>query len=116
MNNSENLLMVADTEHDADMLYAVNMFVPDPFIYLRARGENYIVMSDLEIDRARAQAAHCHTLSLSQYQKKLGRAGVRKTGFARIIQFLLREKRVRSVTVPNHFPLGLANELRRLGV
>jgi Xaa-Pro aminopeptidase len=116
MKNSENLLMVADTEHDADMLYAVGMFVPDPFIYLRARGKNYIVMSDLEIDRARAQAAHCHTLSLSQYQKELGRAGLRKTGFARIIQFLLREKQVRSVTVPSHFPLGLANELRRLGV
>ena len=29
--------MVADTEHDADMLYAVGMFVPDPFIFLRSR-------------------------------------------------------------------------------
>src|ERR1017187_3410609 len=116
MNNSENLLMVADTEHDADMLYSVGMFVPDPFIYLRVRGKNYIVMSDLEIDRARAQAPHCHTLSLSQYQEKLRPAGVRKTGFSQIIQFLLREKQVRSVTVPNNFPLGLANELQRLGV
>ena len=32
---SENLLMVADSEHDSNMLYAVGMFVPDPFIYLR---------------------------------------------------------------------------------
>ena len=32
---SENLLIVADSERSADMLYAVGMFVPDPFIYLR---------------------------------------------------------------------------------
>ena len=38
MKASENLLMVADSEHDANMLYAVGMFVPDPFIYLRLRG------------------------------------------------------------------------------
>ena len=43
--------MVADTERDADMLYAVGMFVPDPFIFLRSRGRSYVVMSDLEIDR-----------------------------------------------------------------
>ena len=53
----KNLLMVADTEHDANMLYAVGMFVPDPFVYLRVRGREMIVISDLEIDRARRQAA-----------------------------------------------------------
>ena len=34
----ESLLMVADTEHDANMLYALGVFVPDPFIYLRVNG------------------------------------------------------------------------------
>ena len=71
MKNPEHLLMVADSEHDANMLYAVGMFVPDPFIFLRSRGRNYMVMSDLEIDRARKQAPHCRVLSLSRYQRKL---------------------------------------------
>ena len=31
---SETLLIVADSEHDANMLYATGLFVPDPFIYL----------------------------------------------------------------------------------
>ena len=35
---AENLLLIADSDKDADMLYAVGMFVPDPFIYLRLRG------------------------------------------------------------------------------
>ena len=39
MISGQNLLMVADTEHDANMLYAVGMFVPDPFIYLQVNGK-----------------------------------------------------------------------------
>src|SRR5712675_26105 len=50
-------LMVADSEHCADMLYAVGLFVPDPFIYFEIAGKKHIVVSDLEIDRARTQAS-----------------------------------------------------------
>ena len=39
MSKSDNLLMLADSEHDANMLYAVGMFVPDPFIYQRSGGD-----------------------------------------------------------------------------
>src|SRR5436190_150260 len=112
----ENLLMVADSEHDANMLYAVGMFVPDPFIYLRVRGRNYVVMSDLEIDRARHQARDCRVLSLGDYQRKLRRQGARDTGFAQVIRCLLRDKRAGAVLVPHNFPLGLATELEKLGV
>jgi Xaa-Pro aminopeptidase len=116
MNRAENLLMVADSEHDANMLYATGMFVPDPFIYFRIRGRSSVVMSDLEIDRARRQAPHCHAISLSQYQRKLRRDGVKPGGFAPVIRYILRERQIGSVLVPNNFPLGLATELRRLGV
>ncbi|HTV75396.1 MAG TPA: hypothetical protein VMD57_00240, partial [Candidatus Baltobacteraceae bacterium] len=68
MKSSETLLIVADSERDANMLYATGLFVPDPFIYLRAGGRPLLVMSDLEIDRARKQAPHCRTVSLSAYQ------------------------------------------------
>ena len=113
MKTSDNLLMVAESDHDANMLYATGMFVPDPFIYLRLRGRNYIVMSDLEIDRARKQAPHCRTLSLSRYQKKLRAEGVKSPGLAQVILEILREKRVRQVLVPANFSCGLADELRR---
>ena len=116
MNTSDNLLMVADSEHDANMLYATGMFVPDAFIYLRLRGRATIVMSDLEIDRARKQAVHCRVISLSSYQKRLRKAGVKQPGSAYVIRAILREKGVRRVTVPHDFPLGLADELKRLGI
>jgi Xaa-Pro aminopeptidase len=107
---------VADSDHDANMLYATGMFVPDPFIFLRLRGKNFIVMNDLEIDRARQQAPHCRVLSFSDYQKKLRARGIKQAGFAHIIQVILREKKIRSVFVPHNFPLGLATELHRLRV
>jgi Xaa-Pro aminopeptidase len=112
----ETLLMVADSERDADMLYATGLFVPDPFIYLRTTGRPLIVMSDLEIDRARAQAPHCRVVSLTRYQQKLRAAGIKRPGFAHVVRRLLREKSVRRVTVPDHFPLGLARDLEKLGV
>jgi Xaa-Pro aminopeptidase len=116
MSGSENLLMVSDSEHDANMLYATGMFVPDAFIFLRLRGKDFIVMSDLEIDRARQQAPHCRVLSLSSYQRKLKERGVKQIRHAAIIQAILRERAIHSVSVPHNFPLGLALELRRLRV
>jgi Xaa-Pro aminopeptidase len=116
MKRPDNLLIVADSEHDANMLYAVGMFVPDPFIYLRLRGRACVVMSDLEIDRARQQVSHCRVLSLGDCQRALRAAGTRRPGCADVIVCLLRKKGVRSVTVPGNFPLGLARELLRLGI
>lgn len=112
----ENLLIVADSEHDANMLYAVGMFVPDPFIYLRLSGRCHVVMSDLEIDRARKQAPHCRVLSLSQYMQRLSREGVKSPGLAAVIRAVLKERRLKRVLVPSSFPHGLARELRRLRV
>jgi Xaa-Pro aminopeptidase len=116
MSRPENLLIVADSDHDANMLYATGMFVPDPFIFLRLRGKDFIVMNDLEIDRARQHASHCRVLSLSDYQKKLRARGIKQAGFAQIIQAILREKKIGTVFVPHNFPLGLATELQRLRV
>jgi len=108
--------MVADSEHDANMLYAVGMFVPDPFIFLRTRGRDYIALSDLEIDRARKQAPHCRVLSFSQYQRKLQRDGVSRPGLADVVAALLRERGIRRAVVPREFPCGLAAELQRYRV
>jgi Xaa-Pro aminopeptidase len=113
---SENLLIVADSDHDANMLYATGMFVPDPFIFMRLHGRDTVVMSDLEIDRARQQVPHCRVLSLSHYQKKLRAGGNKQPGFADIIRAILHEKKISSVFVPHNFPLGLATELQRLRI
>lgn len=113
---NETLLIVADSERDANMLYAVGLFVPDPFIYLNFGGRPVIVMSDLEIDRARKQAPQCRVLSLSAYQRKLRAAGTKQASLPHVVRLLLHEKRIRRVLVPDNFPLGLARDLKKLGI
>jgi Xaa-Pro aminopeptidase len=112
----ETLLIVADSERCADMLYAVGMFVPDPFIYLRVNGRPQVVMSDLEIDRARQEASHCRVISLTQIQRKLRESGAKKTGLPQVIRYVLRSHGLNKAVVPHCFPLGLARELRQLKI
>jgi Xaa-Pro aminopeptidase len=113
---SETLLMVADSERDANMLYATGLFVPDPFIYLKFDRRPLIVLSDLEIDRARKQAPHCRAISLSQIQQKLRARKIKSPGFAHVVSEILSENKIRRATVPDNFPLGLARELKKLGI
>lgn len=113
---SETLLIVADSEHDANMLYATGLFVPDAFIYLHFDRRPLLVMSDLEIDRARAGAPHCRVASLTEIQRRLHRDGIKQPRYAHVIRHILREKKIRRALVPEDFPLGLARELKKLGV
>src|SRR5580692_3045450 len=110
---SETQLIVADSERDANMLYATGLFVPDPFIYLHYDRRPLLVMSDLEIDRARAGAPHCRVASLSEILRKLRRDGVKQPRYGHVIRHILREKKIKRVVVPENFPLGLARELKK---
>src|SRR4051812_29036374 len=106
--SKENLLIVADSERDANMLYAVRMFVPDPFIFFKGEGERYVIVSDLEIERARKQAPHCKVLSYADYQDRIKKAGVKRPGVAHVIRAFLKERQLKKVLVPTNFPHGLA--------
>jgi Xaa-Pro aminopeptidase len=114
--STENLLIVAGSEQNADLLYAVGMFVADPIIYFRHQGRCHIVLSDFELDRGKSLAPHCRVLPLNRYRRKLHRQKVKADGLARVIQVLAKERRIRRFLVPESFPLGLARELRRLKV
>ena len=111
MSDSDNLLIVADSERDANMLYAVGIFVPDPFIYFRIDGACHVVVNDLEVNRMRKKARHCRVICYGSCVEKLRRK-VKRPGMATVISFLLRERHLRKIFVPANFPHGLARELR----
>jgi Xaa-Pro aminopeptidase len=108
--------MVADSERDANMLYAVGMFVTDPFIYVRANGKPLVIMNDLEVDRARRLVKGARVLPMSRFASRLRRNGVSRVGMPQVLKEILREQRVRRVLVPSSFPHGLARQLRDLKV
>ena len=109
-------LIVANSEHDANLLYATGLFAPDPFIFLEVRGKRYAVLSDLEIDRARKQAMVDRVLSYSRYLKRLKQQGIPHPKQCDVVRLVLNEFRVRKVAVPSNFPIGLAKKLRGIRV
>jgi Xaa-Pro aminopeptidase len=111
MRGSDNLLIVADSERDANMLYATGVFVPDPFIYFRIDGHCHVVVQDMEVNRLRKRAQHCRVLSYNQCLEKVGRK-TKPPALAKVINFLLRERGLRKIFVPASFPHGLARDLR----
>lgn len=110
---NETRLIVAASEHDPDMLYATRFFVPDPFIFLEQNGKKTIVLSDLEIDRARKQAQADEIVSLSKFERELQGARKKAPPFEQVMSHFLRTRGIRSAIVPANFPLGYANELAR---
>jgi Xaa-Pro aminopeptidase len=108
------LLMVSASEGDSNMLYAAGFFVPDPFIFFQHKNTSYVVMSDLEIDRAKRQARAGRVLSMSHYQRKLRKLGKVPT-VVEILDVLFRERGIRSLIVPANFSALLADQLRAKG-
>src|SRR5258708_37312519 len=104
----EHLVLIGDTVWDAALLYAVGMFVPDPFIYLAAGRKPVIVMNDSELNRARREAGHCRVLSLSRCLRQLKRDGTKQPGLAHVAAASLRAQKIKKILVPKNFPLGLS--------
>ncbi|HET9550830.1 MAG TPA: hypothetical protein VFQ03_11685, partial [Candidatus Binatia bacterium] len=115
LRNDQALLMVTASEGDANMLYAVGFFVPDPFIFFQHKKAKFVVMSDLEIDRAKKQADVDRVLSLSAYQRKLRKLGKTPVGMIDILDLLFRERGIRSLIVPANFSALLTDQLRAKG-
>ena len=110
-SKNETRLIVAASDHDPDMLYATKFFVPDPFIFLEQDGKRTIVLSDLEIDRARKQAQADEIVAFSKFERDVQGTQKKSPPFEKVMSYFLRKRGVRSALVPSNFPLGYADEL-----
>jgi Xaa-Pro aminopeptidase len=109
------ILFIAASESDSNLYYATQFIAPDPFIYLEIKGERLLVMSDLEMDRARSQAAVDRVVSYSEFERQAQAQGVVSPGTIDVIHLLLQQAGVRELLVPANFPFGHATRLQELG-
>ncbi len=112
---SDARLLYAASETDADILYPTRFFAPDPFLFIQKGRTRILVMSDLEMDRARHQASVDRVLSWSKVAAPLEKDGNRAP-VADVIALALRQLGLRRLEVPRSFPLGLAMELDERGI
>ena len=108
-------LMIAASETDANLYYATRFIAPDPFIFLEIKGERLMVMSDLELDRARSQATVDRVLSYSEIERRVRAQRVDDTGTIDVVHAVLQEHGVRQLLVPGNFPYAHAVRLQDLG-
>src|SRR5438105_949615 len=109
-------LIYSASESDANMLWATHFFAPDPFIFILKRGRRYLVMNDLELDRAKSQAAVDRVIAYSAYQKRWQTRGTQFPTPAQILSEVLSDLKIGSVEVPASFPVGLADQLRQMKI
>src|SRR6476620_9031696 len=109
--NDVTRLIVAASENDPDMLYATRFFAPDAFIVLEEGGKRTLVLSDLEIDRARKQAQADEFVSYSALEREVQGNQRKAPAYEKVLSHFLRNRGVRSAVVPANFPLGFAQEL-----
>jgi Xaa-Pro aminopeptidase len=108
-------LLYAASETEADVLYPTGFFAPDPFLFIQKGRRKILVMSDLEMDRARRQASVDRVMSWSKVAAPLegnGKKALPADVIARALDFL----GIKRVEVPASFPLGLAMELDERGI
>ncbi len=108
-------LIVAASEADSNLYYACRFLAPDPFVYLEVGGRKILLMSDLEVDRARAQARVDEVLSLSEWEAKAKQRWAQPR-LTDTVSLLLEGYGVTAVEVPADFPLESADRLRERGV
>jgi Xaa-Pro aminopeptidase len=115
--NAYTILLYASSESDADVRYATRFFCPDPFVFIRtAAGRRIFVMSDLEIDRARAQSNAHRVLPFSRYAARAEQRLGAPPAPADVVAEVLRDLSIRAVRVPAGFPAGMVERLRARGV
>lgn len=118
MQHYDAILIIASSEVDSNLYYATHFLAPDPFMFLQVghppQAEKILVMSDLELDRAKSQAKVNTVLSLSQYENLVKQKGKEPT-WVNVLNLLLQERKVKWILVPSNFPIEYADGLRGKG-
>ncbi len=109
-------LIYSASDSDANMLWATRFFAPDPFIFITKGKKRYLVMNDLEIDRAKSQAAVDKVLSYSEYQKRWQKRGTQFPTPPQVLAEVFADLKIKSVEVPSTFPVYLADQLRTMKI
>ncbi len=109
------ILIVAASERDANLYYATRFLAPDSFVFIQTAAQKILLMSDLEIDRAKQQATVDLVLSHSAYDKQLKDRGMTEPKGADIIKAVLDEFGITDLIVPTTFGIELADALRERG-
>ena len=106
-------MIVADSETCADLLYACGFSAPDSFVYYAHNGQEYIVVSRLELNRAENE---CHDHIIVKDCDDYFDKSKTSHGLKDLVKAITQLCKVDSWEVPQDFPLVYADVLRADGI
>ena len=112
-----NALIYADTFRSADMRHAVPLGVPDPILYAEANGAKHVFTHSMEAPRLRALGLFEVHLADDFGLDELMASGLdRKEIRAQLAVREVQSIGLTQATVPENFPVWLADRLRAEGI
>ncbi len=114
----EPLLLASESYHNADMYYATGFLAPDRFVYLCKDGKEYLLVSQMEYERAKKESRVKNVRSLEEYgyMDRLRSVKDADAAMADTLAAMLSSLDVRRVRVPGDFPILLGDMLRARGI
>lgn len=114
MPEKEAQLIIAASERDANLYYGTRFIAPDSFVFIQIRGKKFLLMSDLEVDRARSTAEADRVFSTSKLARDFRKQTGRSPFFLELVADFLKKRRTRNLLVPSDFPVSYADGLRKM--
>lgn len=115
---SPTRVMIASSEQNADLFYQTRFLVPDPVIYYEIRGQKTLILSDLEIDRAKKQAKVDRIFSMRDFIKKARQLRKKDKTLpidSAVLAVALKKERIKRIEVSPDFPSIHFVALTKLG-
>ncbi len=107
------LMLVSDSIRDANMFYLTNFLAPDPFFYLGKERSEFIIVSQMEFNRAKKESKIRDIRSAAEYGMPDLLRKYKDTQKARseMLKDVLNKEDVKRIVVPRNFPFFVAREL-----
>ncbi|MFT5130086.1 MAG: Xaa-Pro aminopeptidase [Rhodothermales bacterium] len=99
-------IIYGDSDRCADIRYATGLAIPDPFLYCDTGEQRFVIVSALEVARARATAND--GIDVFSCTEAKARFGMRKMAVHNQIMGISRSLDIWEWHVPGDFPLGIA--------
>jgi len=112
---NKNYLIIDSSENNSDLYYKTGFFVPDAVIFLESKGKKTLVLNDLEFERGKSASKVDEVISYSECVKILRKKNIKNIGLLDIADFVLKQKRLKTLNVQKEFPVMYADGLRKKG-
>lgn len=115
---TDAILLVGDSERDANLFYKTRFLAGDPFVYAQYNGRDILAVNVMEKGRAQKESSVEDVRSFDEfgYTESMKATNDRAQAFAHVLRGVLSELGAESAEIEGNFPVLYADALRNQSV